>query len=115
VNGTVYYVHTCERFENLEHGVEMYEDKFVRSFILCEALHAFGAVAEDLMKDEEFTEAKMFQDYLTCKTGWLNGAAQEGFACKQVNLREARTRLTRTWPVHGLPVHMATLSGAWTH
>jgi hypothetical protein len=95
----------------------MYEDKFVRSFILCEALHAYGPVAEDLMEDEEFTEAKSFQDYLKCKMGWLNGAAEEGFACNQVNMREARTRLTSTWPAHGLlkmlgdEWHMDKLSG----
>jgi hypothetical protein len=65
----------------------------VRSFILCEALHAYGAVVEDLMEGEEFKEAKTSQEYLKCKMGWFNGAAEEGFACNQVNMREARRRL----------------------
>jgi hypothetical protein len=33
---------------------------------------------------------------------WLNEAGNEGFACNQVNMREARTRLTSVWPAHGL-------------
>jgi hypothetical protein len=44
----------------------MFEDRFVRSFTSCKALHAYGAVVEDLMEDEEFTEARAFQDYIKC-------------------------------------------------
>jgi hypothetical protein len=47
------------------------DNRFVRSFMLCEALHAYGPTLEELLVDSEFTEAKTFQEYLTCKRGWL--------------------------------------------
>jgi hypothetical protein len=75
---------------------------FVRSFMLCEALHAFGPTYEELMDDEEFVEAKNFSDYVTCKRGWLEGASDDGFACKQPVLKDPKTRVTSTWPAHGL-------------
>jgi hypothetical protein len=54
------------------------------------------------MEVAEFVEATTFQAYVTCKGGWLAGASEDGFACKQVTLKDAKTRVTSTWPAHGL-------------
>jgi hypothetical protein len=74
---------------------------FVRSFMLCEALHAFGPTFDELIEDEDFLNANSFDDYVKCKLGWLEGARGE-FACKQPVLKEPRTRVPSTWPAHGL-------------
>jgi hypothetical protein len=47
------------------------DNAFVRSFTLCEAVHAFGPTAAELMDDEEFLDARTFVEYLTCKRGWM--------------------------------------------
>jgi hypothetical protein len=74
---------------------------FVRSFMLCEALHAFGPTFDELNEDEEILDASTFDDYLKCKLGWLEGASGN-FPCKQPVLKEPRTRVTSSWPAHGL-------------
>jgi hypothetical protein len=63
----------------------------VRSFMLCEALHAFGPTYEELMDDEEFVQANIFSDYVTCKRVWLEGASENGVACKQPVLKDPKT------------------------
>jgi hypothetical protein len=75
---------------------------FVRSFMLCEALHAFGPTFDELNDDDEFLDASTFVEYVKCKLGWLEGASDE-FACKQPVPREPRTRVSNTWPAHELP------------
>jgi hypothetical protein len=70
--------------------------------MLCEALHASGPTYEELMEDAEFLEASTFQEYVTCKRGWLAGTSEDGFACKQPSLKDPKTRVTSTWPAHGL-------------
>jgi hypothetical protein len=78
------------------------DNAFVRSFTLCEAVHAFGPTAAELMDDKEFLDARTFVEYLTCKRGWMAGTNQDGFDCKQASLKDAMTRVTSTWPAHGL-------------
>jgi hypothetical protein len=80
------------------------DNLFVRSFMLCEALHACGPTADELLADEEFTEAKTFADYVTCKHGWLDGAkdTEDRLQCTQSVLRDPKTRDVKTWPAHGL-------------
>jgi hypothetical protein len=75
---------------------------FVRSFILCEAVHAFGPTAIELLEDEEFLDARTFLEYVTCKRGWEAGTKQDGYECKQASLKDAKTRVASTWPAHGL-------------
>jgi hypothetical protein len=78
------------------------DNAFVRSFILCEAVHAFGPTAVELLEDEEFLDARTFAEFVTCKRGWEVGTKQDGFECKQASLQDAKTRVTSTWPAHGL-------------
>jgi hypothetical protein len=60
--------------------------------------------SNEVLADEEFTEAKTFADCVTCKRGWLDGAkdTKEGLQCIQRVLRDQNTCDMKIWPAHGL-------------
>jgi hypothetical protein len=52
------------------HQMKMYGDIFVSSFTLCEALYAYGALVEDLTKDNESVEAEALENSIKYQMGW---------------------------------------------